>query len=34
VSERLTDERPGLAGPLGALGGLGGHFGAPQVAIT
>ena len=30
----VVDERPGSAGLLGAVGGLGGHFGAPQVVIA
>ena len=31
MTARVADERPGYAGALGAVGGLGGHVGAPQV---
>jgi hypothetical protein len=29
MSERVTEERPGLPGALRVLGGVGGHVGAP-----
>ncbi len=29
----MIDDRRGLAGSVGASGGLGGHFGAPQAEI-
>ena len=31
MSTRLTEERHGLAGARRALGGMGGHIGAPHV---
>jgi hypothetical protein len=34
MSARVVDERPGFARALGALGGLGGHLGAPQLVIA
>jgi hypothetical protein len=34
MSPRVIDDRPSCAGPVGAWGGLGGHFGAPQMEIA
>ena len=31
MSERVAEERPDSLGALRALGGVGGHFGAPHV---
>ena len=34
MSKRVIDDRPGCAWSVGALGGLGDHFGAPQMDIA
>ena len=33
MAERMVDERHGFPGALGALGGVGGDFGAPHLVI-